>query len=54
MMIVFVICVYVMYNLSTNSPGTDIKKIKPTVNSQQVVNRLKVLLIGDVFFEKKP
>ena len=51
-MIFVVIYVYVMYNLSLNSSGTDINKRKPTVRSQQKVKRIKVRLSGAVFFEK--
>ena len=52
MMIFVVIHVYLMYNLSTNSSGTDIKKIKPTVLSLQKVKMFKVSLSGAVCFEK--
>ena len=52
-MVIFVVLyVYVVYNLSLNSLGTDIKKRKPTVQSRQKVKRLKVRLTGAVWFEK--
>ena len=52
MMIFVVLYVYVMYNMSPNSSGIDIKKRKPTTRSQQKVKRLKVRLSGAVFLEK--
>ena len=44
--------VYVMYSLSINYSGSYIKNIKPTVQSWQEVNRLKVRLSGAACFEK--
>ena len=41
-----------MCMLSLNSSGTDTPKRKPTVQIQQKVKRLKVQLIGGVYFDK--
>ena len=53
MMIFVFLYVCVMYNLSLNSSGTDIRKRKPTVRIRQKVKRLKVRLSGAFFFDKR-
>ena len=52
MMIFIVIYVYLVYILSLNYLWTDIKKIKPAVQNQQKVKRLKVHFSGAACFEK--
>ena len=52
-MIIFVVlCVYVMYNLSLNSSGTDIMNRKPPFISWKKVKRLKVRLSGYFYLRK--
>ena len=49
-MIFVVLSVYVMYILYLNSSGTNIKKRKSTVQSQQKVKMIMVCFSGSVLF----
>ena len=49
-MIFVVLSVYVMYILYLNSSGTNIKKRKSTVQSQQNVKMIMVCFSGSVLF----
>ena len=52
LIIFVVIYVYVMYNLSIISSGTDIKNRKPTFRSRPKMKKLKERLSGAVCIEK--